>query len=112
MRIPLESKTYKMVFFYIVRIAEDGVIDVQRVTDEPDAPEDQKSLLLLQQLDAALHLTWYPAKPAPESDTRKRALVAAMRDLVGDAANGLNFALGHVPPAAIQGVTFDNGDDA
>lgn len=111
MRIPLESKTYKMVFFYIVRQAADGRIDVQRVAEEPDAPDEQKSLTLLQQGDAALLITWHPSKPAPNSDERTRALTAVIRDLLGAAASGLNFALGHVPPDAVRSVTFHTGED-
>lgn len=117
MKLNVKPEGRYEVFFFLVLIAgpNDG-ISVLQIKDRPEwATNETDSLLQLggakvddasvDMADYALNISWLPFKPDPESDLRRRGLLAVMRHLTertGDGDRIKAYGIGHLDGAKVE----------
>lgn len=94
--------------FFVVNVTNPDAVEVMQVEDQPAwAHEDNSSIVApgfakgdeVELIGLALHLTWLPVKPAPESGARNAGLMAVMKHIADKAdVPGLmgQIGLGHL----------------
>lgn len=97
------------VFFFVVDVSDPAEIQVMQVEQRPDwGTKETDSLLTLGRAadgsvtdlaDYAINISWFPRKPAPESDLRNRGLMAVLKHLLDASGRPdllVHFGFGHL----------------
>ncbi|GAB4528680.1 MAG: hypothetical protein OHK0046_47850 [Anaerolineae bacterium] len=95
--IPPQKAEYTVYYFSLRKEGEGFVVEAHPEA-HPEATNDNVSLLVLDQVGAALQITWLSGKPAPETDERNHGLLAIL-SLLTDKTDGIAWGIGHAHSA-------------
>lgn len=117
-RIQLPAEEHQQLFFFKIIIRDDEIESVEQIPDFPfEHTEDNGSLLSLTGWGLAIHVTWLPFKPAPESELRYKGYLSIWDDLgsrdpkIKEWISEGAFGFGHPEAAQVEWHT-PRGDDA
>lgn len=108
-KMPNKHENLELFYFSVVILADGHIVATQQPGESPSKSDANTSTLALADMGVALEITWFPEKPAPESDARREGLLAVMDDIVNRLPKEMRermlsgfFGVGHAYGARLE----------